>query len=224
MAKVKVKVVTGYVPIPGHPRAPGVYEKLGQQLSDALGTQSLAVYYSRIPDLWLTQFVEKLPPLNPPLSWSKGDNPAKNSLEYHCVQHEKFAWLKRAADEDSEPDTFVWMDYGIMYIPGMTNEVVRDFLARVKKNDFAIPGCWAEQQEVSDQYPCWRFCGGLMVVPRGEIRRLVECMQAMTRLYIRLIKNVTWEVNTMARIEPMLKKSNFRWYMADHNASMFARY
>jgi hypothetical protein len=56
------------------------------------------------------------------------------------------------------------------------------------------------------------------------MRRLSECVYAMARLHVRMMKKVTFEVNTLARVEPFLKKSNFRWYEADHNASMFTRY
>jgi hypothetical protein len=183
------------------------------------------VYYERVGDLWLTKFIESLPPMQPPLTWSKGDNPKKNSLEYHCINHQKFAWLERAANEDQETDTFIWMDYGIMHQPGMNADEIRDFLHRVRKNDFAFPGCWPENPDaISDDYPNWRFLGSLMIVPRKEMRRLVECVYALTRLRVRTMKNVTFEVNTLRYVEPFLKKTNFRWYEADHNASMFTRY
>ena len=223
----KTRVVTGYVRVEDSQRPPATYEILGQRLSDALGDHPLAVYYERVGDLWLTKFVEKLPVFKPPLTWAKGDNPLKNTLEYHCINHQKFAWLERACNEDQESDTFIWMDYGIFSQPGMSAEIIRDFLHRVRKNDFAIPGCWPPLlagDPISDDYPCWRFLGSLLIVPREEMRRLTECVYAMTRLHIRMMKKVTFEVNTLARVEPFLKKSNFRWYEADHNASMFTRY
>lgn len=222
---LKTRVVLGYVRLEDHPRSPATYEALGQRLSDALGDHPLAVYYERVADLWMTKFIESLPPMQPPLKWAQADNPQKNSLEFHCVQHQKFAWLERAANEDQESSTFIYMDYGIFSQPGMSAEVIRSFLRRVRKNDFAFPGCWpATLDPISDEYPSWRFLGSLMVVPRGEIRRLVECMQAMTRLYIRTMKKVPFEVSMMARIEPLLKKTNFRWFLANHDASQFSNY
>src|SRR5271156_2464654 len=142
LARPKIKVVTGYVPIPDHTRSPKEYYDLGQKLGHSLGDQSLVCYWEYMPDMWLTQFLERQPPQQPPLSWAKGDNPKKNSLEYHCVQHQKFAWLARAANNDQEADTFIWMDYGMMRLPGMNADDLQEFLKRVKKNDFAIPGCW----------------------------------------------------------------------------------
>lgn len=224
LARPKVRVVTAFVPINGHPRPLAEYEALGQKLSGALGLADLAVYYDLIHTLWLTQFLEKLPFMEPPLSWATGDNPKKNSLEYHCVQHEKFAWLARAANEDQESDTFVWMDYGIMSQPGITGEIVQDFLRKIRKNDFAMPGCWTPTPDPMDAFPCWRFCGSLMIVPRADTHRMLELVQAVTRLYVRSMKKVTWEVNTLARCEPMLQKAGLRWYQADHNATQFTHY
>ena len=226
MAKLaRTKVVTGYVPLPDHPRKPQEYERLGQRLSDALGDHPLQVYYETVRDCWMTEFLEKLPPMEPPLKWSVGDDPRKNSLEYHVVQHQKFAWLERAAKEDSAPDTFIWMDYGICHQPGVDASVIRPFLARVRKQDWAFPGCWPPNSDPIDQYPSWRFLGSLLIVPRNDIPRLVSCVKAMARLYTRTMKNVTWEVNTLARAESFfLKGSSFRQYMADHNATQFTRY
>lgn len=232
MAKLKTKVVTGYVPLPKHPRKPAEYEKLGQQLSAALGDHPLQVYYDRVPDLWMTQFLEKLPPMeNPKLCWNKGDNEDKNTLEYHCVQHQKFEWLWRAAQQDSEPDTFVWMDYGLTRLPGMNSENIRNFLSRIQRHDWAIPGCWAKSDPrvnmtlKTDIWPCWRFCGGLMVVPRGDIDRMVRTIQATVRLHVRITHRVEWEVNSMARAEPFwIKDSAFRWFPADHDGTMLTRY
>ena len=216
--------MTGYCRLENHPRRPEEYYELGQKLGHSLGQQDLACYYEKVPDLWLTQFLEKLPPLQPPLSWSKGDNPAKNSLEYHCIQHQKFAWLARAANEDQESDTFVWMDYGICSQPGIDGVVIGDFLRRIRKNDFALPGCWDPTPDPNDAYPCWRFCGSLMVVPRADTHRMFQLAGALVRTYVRSVKRVTWEVNTLARLEPWLKKFGLRWYSADHNATQFTHY
>ena len=224
LARAKVRVITGYVRLEGHPRPPAEYEALGQRLSGALGLADIGVYYQKVPDLWLTQFLEKLPPMEPPLRAATGDNPKKNSLEYHCIQHQKFAWLARAANEDQESDTFVWMDYGIMSQPGITGEIIQDFLRKIRKNDFAMPGCWGPTPDPMDSFPCWRFCGSLMIVPRADTHQMLQLVQAVTRLYVRSMKRVTWEVNTLARCEPMLKKVGLRWYSADHNATQFTHY
>ena len=225
LPRPKVRVVTGYVRLEDHPRRPDEYYALGQKLGHSLGQQDLACFYERVPYLWLSKFLEKLPPLQPPLSWSKGDNPSKNSLEYHCIQHQKFAWLARAANEDQEADSFVWIDYGIASQPGFNADDLQSFLKRIRRGDFAMPGCWEQMiPDPLDDYPCWRFCGSVMIVPRSDCHRMLELVQAMARTYVRALKKVTWEVNTLARCEPFLKKVGLRWYKADHNVTQFTRY
>jgi hypothetical protein len=217
--------VTGFVPLLDQPRSHTEYEKLAYRLGDAAGEHPMVAYFEdRVSDLWLTKFIESLPSMEPPLSWSKADNPKKNNLEWHCVQHQKIAWLERAANEDSEADVFTWIDCGIFSQPGITVEVIRNFLHSIRKHDLALPGCWPPNLDPIDEYPNWRFLGSLIIVPREEMRRLCECFYAMTRLYIRLQKKVSFEINSLARIEPLLKKGNLRWYLANHDASQFVNY
>jgi hypothetical protein len=53
---------------------------------------------------------------------------------------------------------------------------------------------------------------------------MLELIQAVTRLYVRSMKKVTWEVNMLARCEPMLQRVGLRWYQADHNTTQFTNY
>ena len=216
----KVRVISGLVPIPEHTRSIKEYVALGEKLRTVMADRSIGVFYSAIEPCWLYEFLKKLP-FEP--TWSKGDNPAKNSWQYHVVQHQKFQWLEQAANDDQESDTFVWLDYGIMRLPGVDGGILTDFLDKIKKNDFAIPGCWPRTQ-FNDESPCWRFCGSMMVVPRADIRPLNSVVKAVTRLYIRAMQNVTWEVNDLAHAEDTSKLTNLRWYSADHNARMFTGY
>ena len=221
--KAKVKVVTGFVQIPNHPRKEEVYVDWGNRLKGALGVRPIQAFYYDVKDLWLTQFIERLPPMEPPLKWAKSDNPEKNSLEYHAVQHQKIEWLATAANMDQNADTFVWMDYGIMHLPGMDGNYLTSFLDRIVKNDFAIPGCWPPCELDDFENPCWRFCGSLLIVPRGDIQNLTKAFKAVTRIFIRSMKKVSFEVNMLALVE-QTHIPNLRWYAADHNASMFTHY
>jgi hypothetical protein len=223
MAKrAQVKVVTGFVQIPNHPRKEEEYVELGNRLKSAMGVRPLQAFYYDVKDLWLTQFLERLPPMEPPLKWATYDNPAKNSLEYHCVQHQKVEWLATAANMDQESDTFVWVDYGIMRLPGMNGDYLTSFLDRIVKNDFAIPGCWPIG-EVPVDNPCWRFCGSVLIVPRKDIDNLTKAFKAVTRTFIRSMKKVSFEVNMLALVE-QTNIPNLRWYEADHNPRMFTGY
>lgn len=226
MAKLNVCVVTGYIPIVNHPRGVEEYGRLGEGLR---GIQSqLIPYYIETPrQTWLARCVESLPEK---VSWAQGDNAAKNSLEYHAVQHEKISWVARAAAEHPDYDSYVWIDYGILRLPGVTPAVIDEFLKRLKKNDLAIPGCWermdprVEHTIESEYFPCWRFCGSMFVVPQYMARSLGEAWEAFGRMRLRATRKVTWEVNDMALMERHLPKLPIRWYKADHNALMFTQY
>lgn len=216
---INLKVVTGYVPIQGHPRTAKEYGALGEAFFGKLQGVPITPYYETIGECWLWKYINGFPGR---LSWSVADNPAKNSPAYHCVQHQKFAWLLKAAIADPSRDTYVWLDYGIGHVPGCTVEAARDFLDRVVRDDFAIPGCWPlEHAFNTDSFPCWRFCGGVMVVPRHKVHRLYKLVKREVLRHIAETKNLVWEVNTLARIEATL---GVRWYQADHNETMFTGY
>lgn len=223
MARPKIRVVTGYVPIIGHPRSVSEYGALGERLAE-LDAGLVHPFYSKYEDCWIRKLLDGAG-TNP--TWSVGDNPKKNSLKYQIVTHQKFAWLAMALAMDASPDTFIWLDYGICHVPGVTPEVIKDFLDRVQFNDFAIPGCWTKDDPrssgVGDMYPNWRFCGGLMVVPREQVIAFFAAIKRQVKTHLALTNNITWDVNNVARVEAG-GKFPIRWYQADHNETMFTAY
>lgn len=220
--RARIAPVTAYVPIADHPRPASVYGEQGDKLRDALGDFRPIEFHETISSLWMTPFIEKFAN-RAAVTHSQGDNPAKNSMEYHAIQHNKFEWLERAAEMDKDADTFIWLDYASMLLPGFNKDTLQDFLGRVKKNDLAIPGCW-EKKPVNDYYPCWRFCGTMFIVPREDIRPLNKAFKALTRIRVRSMRNVSWEVNDLAHLELMHVGPQMRWYAADHNARMLTEY
>ena len=59
-----------------------------------------------------------------------------------------------------------------------------------------------------------------MVVDRRDVQPLKNLIQAIALLHINVTKNVTWEVNSLARAEQP-GKVPIRWYAADHNEQLF---
>ena len=215
-----IAVVTGYVPIKDHPRSASEYGALGELIFPKLKNATVIPRYEKLEKCWLWKRISILPY---PTTHSPGDNPAKNTLAYHCVNHQKFWWLKDCAVRYPEFNTFVWLDYGIGHVPGVTAAVIDEFLARIKQDDFAIPGCWEKENTlINDFWPCWRFCGGLMVVPHPRVRGFYDTVKKGVLQHLYDKGNLDWEVNTLARVEPSLP--NLRWYKADHDASMFEAY
>jgi len=220
-----IAVVTGFVPIPGHPRSEAEYRKLGERLLHAAVPQGEAVLMRLEMDLhecWLAKYLEWR---GGEVTHSVSDNPKKNSRAYHIVQSQKVEFLLEAARSYDQVDAevYVWVDYGIFHLPGMTDEILVDFLRRAKnEQSITIPGCWDKNYAYDDNHPCWRFCGGIMIVPR---RDLVEFDAVWKTEYISWLKktnNLSWEVNALARMEahgfPI-------WhYKADHNHTMFTAY
>lgn len=213
------KLVTGYCPIQGHPRSAEEYGRLGENLFGGLrGNFIVHPYYETVQETWLAKLIQKM---KIDVTHSTADNPKKNTLAYHCVNFQKFGWLLKAAMSDDRPDTFVWLDYGISHI-GVTSQMVNDMMSSIRKEDFAIPGCWPrEGLVINDYFPCWRFCGGLLVVPRDQVYPLYKVVKREIERHIQQTRNITWEVNVLAKVEPALP---IRWYLADHNASMVENY
>ncbi len=215
-----VKVVTGYIDIPNHPRGANDYRALGEQLLGSLGDVEALVFDSEkltVQDTWLAGYTRTISNL----SHAVADNPEKNSLAYHCVQHEKFTWLAQAAELE-QADFYVWIDFGILHLKDVTASVIQNYLSRVENYGHAVvmPGCWPKQREVSHQIPCWRFCGGLISVPRGLMKSFAHLVRGVTARQIAETHVVEWEVNSLARVE-LLDQIPIQWYKADHNATMF---
>jgi hypothetical protein len=219
-----ILAVSGFVPIAGHPRPAEEYRKLADQLFDT-GIPLLMMD----GDLEMCWLYRHLCERKKKFTHSVADNPAKNSVAYHCVQAEKSEWLMTAVDvsrcHECWPDIFVWLDAGIFHVPGVTSQIILDFMRRAEaEQTIAIPGCWNRDYKYDDRYPCWRFCGGVWVVPRQYVAALDAAMKQEYKRHLALTDNLSWEVNTLARVEQRYPDLPIWHYQADHDASMFGNY
>ncbi len=211
-------VVTGFVKIPGHPRTDEEYDRLGARLRE-LHSAPVRVFRDVLEDCWLHKHVH-----DRPVDHAVGDNPKKNSLAYHVVQHQKTAWLVSALETNPSADVLVWLDYGVFHQPGVTVDVVDAFLRRVRaREEISIPGCFTPTATSSIDWPDWRFCGSSLVVPRDLVISFHEAVRAVTLERLAKTGRVTWEVNDWAEVERR-KMVPIRWYKADHNATQFTNY
>lgn len=215
--------VTGHVDIPDHPRSREDYETLGLRL----GKTDIPLMFmeDNLDECWLYRHIKDT---GKEVTHSISDNPAKNTLAYHCVQAQKTEWLVRALDAlpiFGMPDVMVWVDLGIFSLPGMSEEIIVDFMHRAAfECSIAIPGCWSRDYHYNDQHPCWRFCGGVLVMPRVHAVRFDSEMKKEYKRWLTLTGNVSWEVNTMARLESNMPRLPIRHYYADHNQTLFTNY
>jgi hypothetical protein len=208
------------VPIPDHPRSVEEYRELGQRLIDC----DIPVLFSTrtLQECWLTKYLDWR---GYPCTHAVGDNPAKNSLAYHVVQANKTEWLVETLTIAPDADVLVWIDFGIFHVPGVTNGIVESFVRRVEgERAIVVPGCWDKNPKHADNRPNWRFCGGVMVVPREYVILLDH---AIKREYIRRLTEsnfVTWEVNVLAAVEQCNSDLPIWWYKADHDSTIFTNY
>jgi hypothetical protein len=215
-----ITAVTAYVPIPNHPRSDKEYRALASQLL----TLDIPIMHleAKIEECWLHEYLQWR---QKRFTHSVADNPAKNSIAYHIVQAQKTEWLVEAAFANPDADVLVWIDYGIFSVPGVTAKIIRDFMLRARDEKvIAIPGCWDQNYTYDDKWPCWRFCGGVMVVPRDQVIDLDTAMKCEYVRWLDSTNNLSWEVNTLARVERNYKALPIWHYKADHDASLFTAY
>jgi hypothetical protein len=222
-----IVAITAYVPIPNHPRSADEYHHLAVPLHNLAFEVPLLSRMEKLENCWLYQYIEEffgMPPKG--LTHSVSDNPKKNTLAYHIVQAQKTEFLVDAAEAiGMQPDVYVWIDYGIFHVPGVTPQIIKEFLFRARNEQaIAIPGCWDEDYTYDGHQPCWRFCGGVMVVPRKYVAALDAAMKHEYAYWLRERKHVSWEVNMLAQVERHHLDLPIWWYKADHDASIFTNY
>lgn len=212
----KVCVVTGYVHVATNPRTEEEYRRLGSRLREAVGDKATFHQFEcKVEDCWLWGPSQGARP-------AIATNPAKDTLEYHVVQHQKTLWLQQATELHPECNVFVWIDYGIFHQQGHSEEHVQAFLELAKQETgIAVPGCWDRNLDHDDEKVNWRFCGSVVVAHRSQVRALHQAVELIAKTRLLINKFVTWEVNDWARAEPMLP---IRWYRAGHDQTMFTGY
>ena len=219
----RLQVVTGYIPIEGHINVPGEprpepwYKERGK-LFDQL-VFPVTFYEQNYTD-WV--WFKKLADLYPGAQVAQADNPLKNTVEYHAVQHQKNQWL---FDADAHGEVLVWLDYGIAHQPNVTAEVINDFLCRVAENEIdavTMPGCLPAEKR-SPLYPNWRFCGSTVICPANLAGPFFEATLQVAADRLFFDNQVTWEVNDWADAE-LRGDVPFAWYPGDHNSTQFTNY
>jgi hypothetical protein len=63
-----------------------------------------------------------------------------------------------------------------------------------------------------------------MLVPRVYLDRLDAAMKREYVRWLELTHNVSWETNTLARVEKLNPTLPIWWYRADHDQTLFTNY
>lgn len=216
MCPARLVVVTGYVQLPDHPRKHEEYESLGARLNTLRAP--VLPFRCSLRDCWLDEHTR-----DKDVQHATADNPSKNTRAYHVVQHQKTAWLLQARKIEPNADVLIWLDYGIFHQPGITAQIIDNFLSTVRSHPrFAIPGAWEQSSRAVD-WPDWRFCGSTIVVPSRNAGDFHEAVHAMTLDRLTRDNYLTWEVNDWAAVEDQ-GNLPICWYKANHDQSQFTNY
>lgn len=129
-------------------------------------------------------------------------NPEKDTRAFHATQHEKTAWVAAAADR-TDADILVWMDYGLLHVPGVTEALVAEFLARAAHraplDRVGMASIWEGPPYLTPvpHRVAWHCAGGVFTVPR---HLALPWHQAVVDAAVRMRRRgwATWEVNDWA--------------------------
>jgi hypothetical protein len=231
MPRDAVRLVTGYVRLDNGNRSHADYAALGSSLLtrdipttafiDPIGTADIAVgprvdvRPTSLDECWLYRTMRD--------AIIPAGNPRKDTIEYHAVQHQKSAWLA-AALAGCEEDFLVWIDFGLLHVPGVTargiDRMVGAVTSSAPRDRITIASIWGPPGLMVDPGRiAWNCAGGVLVVPSimaewfdAEVRAAAEGLYRMQR-------RVTWEVNTWAMVWTR-HRERFAHYRCDHNASI----
>ena len=230
MSTSRACLVTGYLRLDLPNRSHGDYEVLGARMLAAANGVEARVYGSTAwvplthPQTTLVpQFLEDC------WHWQLSDgatlpagNPGKDTRAFFAVQHEKTAWVADAA-ERTDAEILVWLDYGLLHVPGITEAHVASFLARAAtdapRDRVGMASIWGFPGGVPGWSSVgWWCAGGAFTCPRYLARPWHEAVVERA-VGLRSRGFVTWEVNDWAAAW-LLNPGMVRAWRCDHDATL----
>jgi hypothetical protein len=146
----------------------------------------------------------------------------KDTKEFLAIMNTKIEFILRAS-EMCDDDTFVWVDFGILKISKHRERFINK-LKSINTQSFdkvIIPGCWSFGRSCGVNSVNWRFCGGVLVIPRKHIQTFYgHCKNVLTDFCTLPMYKLTWETNVWGVVEACAMKNDISWYFADHNDSL----
>jgi hypothetical protein len=230
---MKVRIVTGYHRLDAH-RSHAEYARLGHKL---LSLPVPITFFCDRPDgfltgptvdvmpagqYWLSEMISSRPSgIEPRLP--RSDNPEKDTLAFHVIQHQKTKWLAQAAVEHPF-DMLVWVDLGIFHVPGVTAEGVLSLVERALRlptNQVTLASIWGPPTRTHCQAsPVAWYCAGGVAITCGLWAAAWHGMvMAEAEELYRTCGALTYEVNTWASAWAR-NPQFFRHYLCDHNQTI----
>ncbi len=227
-------LVTGYVRLDAAHRGNDRYSDLGGRLlgtglpmvaclDPAAGVEAPAtttVLPATLEDCWYRRVVGGLP-------LPAAANPAKDTLDFLAVTHQKARWMADAAAH-TDAEVLAWVDFGIVHVPGVTPDVIRlffDRLSRARLDVVTAPSIWGLPRpgQVDFDRPAWFFAGGVLIVPRGLAHRFATSVEETAMAIAGRTRTATWEVNTWSALAATAPEL-FTSYRCDHDVSLFEHF
>ena len=209
-------LVTGYIRLDLPNRQHAEYERLGGELVAAAeaGGHQVMIGGGAVEECWHWSLSEGA---ELPLG-----NPGKDTRAFHGVQHQKTSWVLDAA-EQTDADILVWMDYGLLHVPGITAGMVSQFLDRAARESprdrVGMASIWGAPFRRPDwQTPEWWCAGGVFTVPRSMAFAWHDAVVDRA-VSLRSAGRVTWEVNTWAAAWCRWPNVVCPW-LCDHNETI----
>lgn len=152
-------------------------------------------------------------------------NQERDTLSYLQFGNAKPEFLYRASLL-APADGYCWLNADIVKLFRSPDHLASRLVytqeaLTVAPNQIISPGCLhpeAIKWDTLFAFPIWRFCGGLLLVPKTRVEQFHTLVKEHLQNCFRL-GALTWEVNIWATLEkdtPGL----FFWYSADHNESI----
>lgn len=207
-------LVTGYIRLDLANRSHAEYDQLGALLLEAADCVDQITFGGTVDACWHWAISDgaRLP----------AGNPEKDTRAFHAVQHEKTGWVAAAA-ERTDAEVLVWMDYGILHVPGITPEAVTAFLeraaAKAPRDRVGMASIWGPPAIAPLPHRvAWHCAGGVFTVPR---HLALTWHQAVVDAAVRTRSKgwATWEVNDWAAAWAT-NLSMVRPWACDHDATL----
>ena len=212
----RARLVTGYVRLDLPNRSHEEYVRLGERLLHAAGKSGSDVdtHHGTVEECWHWAISDgaRLPP----------GNPEKDTREFHAVMHQKTALVAASASR-TDAEILVWMDYGLLHVPGITEDKVIAFLQRAAReaprDRVGMAAIWGDPPAPPGPLRvAWHCAGGVFTVPRTLAETWHQCVVSEA-VHLRSQGWITWEVNTWAAAWAR-NRYMVRPWACDHNASL----
>jgi len=152
-------------------------------------------------------------------------NHVKDTSNYMFLMNSKIEFIKKTIDINPfNNEYFCWFDFSLPYIfKDIENSILKlktySECSFINEPFITMPGCWnfkCGNIEVLKESVCWRFCGGFLMGDKNSLLSFYDVNISHFEEFLRLTKNLVWEVNYWAWLEAEGYISPI-WYLADHN-------